>query len=251
MSSKLIYNYHTHTSRCGHAVGADEEYVISAIKCGIKRLGFSDHIFLKEIEVRKGNLEEYSESVNYLKEKYKDQIEIYLGFEAEYFECYKDYYKELLDTKKVDYLIQGQHFELIDGEMYGYHNRPYDYLRDVLKGMNSGLYTYLAHPDIFLLWMPDIEEDVKRDVCRKIILEAIKLDMPVELNILGTIRPNWNGGCGYPSNMFFELCRELKPKIVIGVDAHDPKQFNKEAIDGAFSFAKKHHLKVIKDFRIK
>ena len=29
------YNYHTHTKRCGHAVGEDEEYVIAAINNGL------------------------------------------------------------------------------------------------------------------------------------------------------------------------------------------------------------------------
>ena len=43
---KLKYCYHTHTSRCGHANGEDEEYVVNAIKAGIKRLGFSDHVIL-------------------------------------------------------------------------------------------------------------------------------------------------------------------------------------------------------------
>ena len=33
-------NYHTHTARCYHASGKDEEYVKAAIKAGIKELGF-------------------------------------------------------------------------------------------------------------------------------------------------------------------------------------------------------------------
>ena len=32
-------NYHTHTTRCFHAIGKDEEYVKAAIKAGIKELG--------------------------------------------------------------------------------------------------------------------------------------------------------------------------------------------------------------------
>ncbi len=39
----FTYNYHTHTSRCGHAGGSDEEYVQAAIKAGYQILGFSDH----------------------------------------------------------------------------------------------------------------------------------------------------------------------------------------------------------------
>ena len=34
-------NYHTHTTRCMHATGSDEDYVLSAIKGGYQELGFS------------------------------------------------------------------------------------------------------------------------------------------------------------------------------------------------------------------
>lgn len=37
------FNYHSHTERCGHAVGSDEAYVKEAIKNGYRYMGFSDH----------------------------------------------------------------------------------------------------------------------------------------------------------------------------------------------------------------
>ena len=37
-------NYHTHTFRCGHAIGDEEEMVISALNEGIEVLGFSEHV---------------------------------------------------------------------------------------------------------------------------------------------------------------------------------------------------------------
>lgn len=46
MKSRLDYNIHSHTRRCGHAVGEDYEYIDAAIEAGIKQLGFSDHIML-------------------------------------------------------------------------------------------------------------------------------------------------------------------------------------------------------------
>ena len=39
----MIANYHTHTARCGHAAGTEDEYVQQAIQSGLKILGFSDH----------------------------------------------------------------------------------------------------------------------------------------------------------------------------------------------------------------
>ena len=39
----MKYNYHTHTSRCFHAKGKDEEYVLAAIEAGFDEIGFADH----------------------------------------------------------------------------------------------------------------------------------------------------------------------------------------------------------------
>ena len=83
----FIANYHTHTKRCGHAKGEDEEYVLEALGHGLRYLGFSDHAMLPGFSepYRRGDFsmfDDYVNSINALKEKYKDQITIYLGFEA-------------------------------------------------------------------------------------------------------------------------------------------------------------------------
>ena len=82
-------NYHTHTKRCGHAIGEDEEYVVNAIEAGLTDLGFSDHCpyIDKEpgVRMRIEQRDEYFKSLQSLKEKYKDSINIYIGMEVEYF----------------------------------------------------------------------------------------------------------------------------------------------------------------------
>ena len=73
-------NYHTHTFRCGHASDfSDEEYVVSAINNGFEVLGFSDHIMLPGISQPRirgdySLLDDYVNSINTLKEKYKNTI---------------------------------------------------------------------------------------------------------------------------------------------------------------------------------
>ena len=76
----LKANYHTHTKRCGHAFGEDEEYVLEALGQGMVELGFSDHIMLpgfSQPSIR-GEYslwaQDYFKSINYLKEKYKDRM---------------------------------------------------------------------------------------------------------------------------------------------------------------------------------
>mgnify|MGYP002775135065 FL=1 len=88
-----MYNFHTHTKRCGHAKDEDEEYVLHAIENGYTTLGFSDHapyIFPDKYESTfriksTKSAQDYADSVRALQGKYNDRIKIKLGFELEYY----------------------------------------------------------------------------------------------------------------------------------------------------------------------
>ena len=96
-------NYHTHTSRCGHATGTDEQYVRAAIRQGFDELGFSDHVpwpyqnGFSHPGVRMSvlQLSQYLNSVRELAERYRDQIQIYAGFECEYFPEYMSWLEDM------------------------------------------------------------------------------------------------------------------------------------------------------------
>ena len=257
---KLVYNYHTHTKRCGHATGEDEEYVISAIKYGIKRLAITDHVMLPYVHEPKvrgdySQLEEYLDSVKLLKEKYKDQIEILVGFEAEYYDVFVDYYKWLL-KEKVDFLILGQHNYVDNYESVAYFHKdsPIEdivhYTDDVVKGIESGLFKYVAHPDMLMYSQKEFTKEIEAQA-RRILAKCEEYNMPIEINICGMRRPSWNGkSYGYPSDEFFELVKDYKLKVVLGIDAHDPSHFNQADVDRAIEFAKKHGVKVEEDYYI-
>ena len=77
------YIYHSHTKRCGHASGEDEEIVLAAINHGVKVLCMTDHSPIPNqeqegIRMKNEELDEYVETWTKLKEKYKDQIEIHV-----------------------------------------------------------------------------------------------------------------------------------------------------------------------------
>lgn len=238
---KINYCYHSHTSRCGHAVGEDEQYVINAIKYGVKRFGVSDHIFLPGIiqpRVRGSFecLDEYLNSFNKLREKYKDQVEMVIGFEAEYSPFFLDYYRGLLQSKKIDYLILGQHYHIKDGQLFLF--KPEEYAQDIADALKTGLFTYVAHPDIFLLARATWDEDNIK-VSRKILEACEKHHIPIEINVCGlrSHRP-------YPSDDFFELSKEYDLEYVIGMDIHNPDHFFDGYIEEAIEFAKRHNLKI-------
>ena len=73
-------NFHTHTKRCMHACGSDEDYVLAAIKSGYDVLGFSDHTpwnyetdFVAHMRMRLDQAQAYFDSIASLKEKYNDR----------------------------------------------------------------------------------------------------------------------------------------------------------------------------------
>ncbi|MBQ5555097.1 MAG: PHP domain-containing protein, partial [Erysipelotrichaceae bacterium] len=110
----FTYNYHCHTKRCGHASGTDEEYVEAAIKAGYKVLGFSDH-GPYSLYPHPGShmdwsqLDDYIDSINSLKEKYKGIIDIKLGIESEYYPFCLEERRQM--RKRLDYMILGQHYD--------------------------------------------------------------------------------------------------------------------------------------------
>ena len=239
----IDYSYHTHTKRCGHADGEDEEYVLEAINKNVKVLGFTDHAFLKGYiqPTIRGNfedLDEYISSLTYLKEKYKDKIEILIGFEAEYIEKLVPYYKWLLENK-IDYLILGQHVHINDEDKITWYFKTKDnhemvdrYCKDIIEGMKSGLFKYVAHPDLFASGV-SVWDDYAINIAKQIIEASIKYNIPLEYNLGGYRYPYEKLFKGmkylkYPNEHFWDLASTYPIKVVIGPDAHKPEQVHDE-----------------------
>lgn len=227
----LTANYHTHTKRCGHAVGEDEEYVLNAIKAGIKVLGFSDHAPFPEEDPRMRMsltmLDDYIRSVHDLKEKYKDRITIYCGIELEYFADEWETLTMLRET--MDYCILGQHSHTVLGKknhQVQTADELWTYVNDIEAACEHHLCDYIAHPDYCMWSWPRIDADV----CRAAELIAdisLKYDIPLELNcgsgVSRDVREYPDGyRYGYPTRVFFEEFARRQCRIVIGLDAHNP-----------------------------
>ena len=231
MRKAVDYNYHTHTERCGHATGDDEQYVLAAIEAGFKVLGFSDHIPFKNVthpsdRMNYDQVDDYIESIESLKVKYKDQIEIKLGFELEYFPDYIDYYKELLN--RCDYLICGQHNKILDQYPYDQFANDQDvlvYAQQIKAAIESGLISFIAHPDYFMLgrrtWSKACEE------AAHIIARAAqdnKIALEINLNGIRYGKYNYSGEkvYPYPYRSFWEIVSLYDVECLYSFDAHKP-----------------------------
>lgn len=229
-------NYHTHTARCGHASGSDREYVEKAIELGFTELGFSEHAPMPFPEdLPKVNLDRllamrmkmhetdgYFESLLSLREEYKNDIKIHIGFEVEYFDCCFDRFIDYIKDYPVDYLILGQHFQGIyldsmihNGVRTGSNELLKNYVDDVIKAINTGKITYIAHPD--LMFYSKSLEVYEKEMTR-LIECANKHRMPLEFNFYGMQEVR-----NYPTLAFWQLANEIGCDVVWGSDAHKPE----------------------------
>ena len=223
----MLANYHTHTFRCNHANGTEREYIETAIERGLQVLGFSDHvpypfeeIHYSDFRMRMAELAPYFETLRHLKSEYQKDIEILIGFEAEY---YPDYFGALLSALQpfhYDYLILGQHF--IGNEMHA----PYMavptrdksvltcYVNQCIDALKTGEFVYLAHPDLpNFIGEPEFYQTEMARLCKA----AKELNIPLEFNLLG-----FSTGRHYPCARFFKLAADMGNGVILGCDAHSP-----------------------------
>ena len=210
----MLANYHTHTVRCKHAYGTEREYIEAAIKKGFKTLGFSDHVpqpypahYISPIRMAMSDIEDYTSTLTALKEEYKDRIEILIGYEVEYT---KKYFKPLL-AELCRYLP-----DEIEGNYMGVATASEEKLRGYtelcIEGMETGLFSYLAHPDLIYYTGPD---RIYKKYMTKIVEAAVELNVPLEVNLFGMIDHR-----NYPCDRFFSLAANSGARFVVGCDAH-------------------------------
>ena len=252
----MLTNYHTHTHRCRHAVGAEKEYIDCALQGGLKTLGFSDHTpygfpgdYYSRFRMFPEQLNDYCATVLALKKDYSDRIQIRLGLEVEY---YPDLFPRLLEQLQdlpVEYMLLGQHF--IGNEINEpYSGNPTDseavlsaYCRQVMDAMQTGLFTYLAHPD--LLWFVG-EDAIYRKHMVQLCREAKSCGIPLEINGVGL-----RSGRNYPDLRFWELAGQEGCTVLFGCDAHAPHHVcDLESYAKAQKIASTCGLELVKDVKL-
>jgi len=226
----MLANYHTHTWRCHHAKGTEEEYVLNAISAGVAILGFSDHSpypmepgYCSNYRMYLDQTWEYIDTIAGLKKKYQDKITILTGFETEYYPKYFKGYLDFVKDLPIDYILLGQHYNKNELEPEVFHVTEKnadaalftDYVDQVCEGIRTGAFSYLAHPDLYN-FAGDSAVFIRE--MEKICIAAKEMELPLEVNGLG-IR-----GCrDYPRADFWDIAAEVGNDAVYGCDAHRPE----------------------------
>lgn len=250
-------NYHTHTPRCMHAVGSEREYIENAIKGGIKILGFSDHCpmpytdgFVSGIRMTMAQMPEYIEGLLKLREEYKNQIEIKIGFEAEYVPELFEPLMRVLEKEPIEYLILGQHFvgQEIPSRYSGRVHEEKEWLKGyvdvVIEGLGTGAFAYLAHPDLIHFGG---EKEYYAEQMMRLCEACKKLNVPIEINRLGLCE-----GRHYPTDLFWTQAAKVGNQVIIGYDAHQPQVLSdEEGYQACKAYAERFGIAVDEGYRIK
>lgn len=250
-------NWNTHTSRCGHAVGTDEEYVKAAIQAGFEVLGFSDNAPFRESfpEERMDyhRLEEYKSSILSLKKKYKGKIDIHLGLEID---CFENQMEDLKRYRnEMEYCILGQHnieyngmssYQIFDHNGIGY------YIDQIEYACAHGLCDCIAHPDVYLWAYPKLD-GTARQAAARITEIASEYNVPLELSAEGIRYGKMEYLDGmrypYPVRMFFLEAAKHKCTVIPAIDAHDPKELlDNHDMKEALAIVKGLKLNIVDDY---
>lgn len=187
--------FHVHSWRCGHAEKVpDQVYIEKALSMRADEIVFTDHAPFPEDPFRNRmkmkDLDEYLTTLSELKDKYYRQIDIRIGLEIEYLPSFEFYYDKLKKIPQLDLLLLGQHHFEVSLMHYSFEEdfsddkkaRLYGTMNAQIKGVESGYFEVIAHPDRCMRdmksWNPEIET-----LSNELIEKAIKHNVVLEKNL--------------------------------------------------------------------
>ena len=248
-----LEDYHTHSELCHHAVGTIEDYVNKAIELKLYTIGICDHFpyeFLKNIEripyieyaITIDEIDYYLSMGENLREKYKNQINLRIGFEIDFFELQEAALNTHLNKVKsrLDYILGSVHILDFqddkgawgfddsrfrkDYEYYGADKVYTQYFKTLRKMLNSELFDLdiVGHFDLPKKFndLPGDKELIFNEAMKTLELVK-KKGIVVEINT-GGLRKDVKEQ--YPSEEIINHMLDLDIEILLGSDAHKPNQ---------------------------
>ena len=243
----MISNFHTHTHFCD-GKSTPEEVVLSAIQKGFSSLGFSGHGYTDfDLSYCMQDIDGYRAEIRRLQEKYKKDIQIYLGVEEDAF-C-------LVDRKQYDYIIGSAHYMRF-GKRYFAVDGYEDLQRCLARFDRDPValaetyyrsfceYIHFRKPDIighFDLMTKFDEKHTPQFLCNEAyhriaeqyIAEAAKSGCIFEVNT-GAISRGYRT-TPYPHENLLHVLKKQGARLILSADSH-----HKDTIDCNFAETKKY-----------
>lgn len=240
-------DYHMHTL-FSDGKNTAEEMVLKAIELGLKEIGISDHACTPPFGgcIKNGGEREYVAELKTLKEKYANQIAIFIGTEVD---CFSEYNPELYD-----YVIGSVHFlktpkgyyavdyqpekikqcidEVFGGNADGYAQAYFEEVSKIYQKTGANI---IGHFDLLTKFEKFGVTFNKDGIYATAAKEAVKLlagKATFEINT-GAMSRGYKLA-PYPDNQILAYIKECGGEVVLSSDAHSCA-----AIAHRFDFAEK------------
>ena len=255
---------HTHTEFCPHGSGDDvEKMIIKAINLGFTDYSVTEHAPLplelkahyrgsdsgiNEASMRILDVDPYIKKIQFLKQKYRDQINIKLGFEIDYFADFETYtedfineYADVIEDSilSVHFLKgKGNKYWCVDNELeefaeglfnyYGDSQKLYrQYFLAVQDSVNflatHGYVSRIGHMTLIKKFQDYYSlTNEYSNSNQKLIIEVLKAvkdsGFELDLNTAGLYKQYCNDL--YPDGWIRQRAKKLAIPMVFGSDAH-------------------------------
>ena len=246
-------NFHSHCTFCDGRSPA-EDFVKSAVRNNFRAYGFSSHSplpFETCWNMSKTDMSDYCAEITRLKNKYVDEIEIYLGLEIDYldgtYNAAIPYFKSL----PLDYRISSIHFlplrqpltsdnmACIDGSSQEFTmelNNNFDgdirrmtelFFESSMQMIDTGGFDIVGHLDkIYMNGIKHPDFDIQADWYKKLFLRLLDFiaekGFIVEINCKNTIHK----GQTFPHISSYKELKKRDIPVIVNSDCHYPDLIN-------------------------
>ncbi|MFX1453472.1 MAG: histidinol-phosphatase HisJ, partial [Promethearchaeota archaeon] len=256
----VLEDYHTHNQMCNHAVGFIEDYIKSAIDKKLDLIGISDHFpyeYLKnssilidevpyqEYAMRLEEVDIYLSTIQMLKEKYQNKIQLRAAFEVDYFKSQESFLNLQIKSRldDLDYILGSIHILHGKSRLFAFDDRRFLNMYKEYDTIDN-IYLEYYHKLQDMITSKEFDFDIvshfdlpkkynKKANNREMVMnEAIKTlelvkkrDLTIEINT-GGLRKDIKEQ--YPSFEIIEEMYNLDIPILLGSDCHHPNEVGYE-----------------------
>ena len=225
----VLYETHSHTPLCKHAVGEPEEYAQVAFDRRLRGHTVTCHNpmpngYSSDVRMAADEFETYLDGVRRAQVAWEGRVDVRLGLECDYFPGYERWLEQQVTSVEFDYVLGSIHpacdefnAKFWNGDAVQFQRA---YFEQLAVAAETGFFDCLSHPDLVKnqvseSWYPEqILGDIRRALDR-ISVTGIAM----ELNTSGLGKPVAEMN---PARSILQEMHRRGIPVVIGADAHDP-----------------------------
>lgn len=239
-------NYHSHCTFCDGR-SSMEDFVRFAISKNVKKYGFSSHAplpFHTKWTMEADNYTDYEAEFKRIKQKYINEIELYLGLEVDYIHDCSDISNSFFTGKQLDYTIGSIHYldKLQNNEYWSIDGAFRDFnegLQHLFKGdiqagtrrffemstlmIEKGGFDIVGHVDkITYHGMKYRHFSTEQRWYKRLMTQLLELIKSKNLILEINTKSLKDHGFTFPHHSFYPLIHEMGIPVHVNSDCHYP-----------------------------